>query len=78
MTTLTYDPLSRVLTKTVTGAGLSPETTRNAYDEVRAGFFNLGKLVSATSGVTADWLVSGRRQVEAAVPSRSGSAQAVV
>jgi YD repeat-containing protein len=53
VSTLTYDPLSRVLTKTVTGAGLSPETTSNAYDEVRAGFFNLGKLTTASRTVAA-------------------------
>jgi YD repeat-containing protein len=51
VTSLSYDVLSRVLGKTVTGPGLATETTSNAYDEARAGFFNLGKLTTATRNV---------------------------
>jgi hypothetical protein len=44
----------------VTGAGLSPETTTNAYDEVRAGFFNLGKLTTVSRIAAAGiWHMSG-------------------
>jgi RHS repeat-associated protein len=37
VTSLSYNSLGRVLTKTVTGAGLATETTTNSYDEGRAG-----------------------------------------
>lgn len=41
--------MSRPLSKTVTGAGLSTET--NTYDQARAGFFNVGALTTTTRTV---------------------------
>jgi hypothetical protein len=43
--------MSRPLSKTVTGAGLSTETTTNTYDQARAGFFNVGALTTTTRTV---------------------------
>jgi hypothetical protein len=40
--------MSRPLSKTVTGSGLTTETTTNTYDEARAGFFNVGTLTTTT------------------------------
>ncbi|MBL8906893.1 MAG: VCBS repeat-containing protein, partial [Rhizobiales bacterium] len=48
---MTYDSLGRVLTKTVTGASIPTETTANTYDETRAGYYNVGKLTTATRTV---------------------------
>jgi RHS repeat-associated protein len=48
---LTYDEMSRVLAKTVTGAGIPTETTTNLYDEARAGFYNVGNLTTTDRGV---------------------------
>ncbi|PZF75903.1 hypothetical protein DK847_14700, partial [Aestuariivirga litoralis] len=45
-TELSYDALSRVTTKLVRGTS-GEERTTNAYDEARAGFFNLGQITSA-------------------------------
>jgi YD repeat-containing protein len=55
VTTLAYDPLSRVASKTVTGAGLATETTSNLYDEVASprSPFNRGKLTTATRSVAS-------------------------
>jgi YD repeat-containing protein len=51
VTTLTYDTMSCALSKTVSGAGLSTETTTNTYDQARAGFFNVGALTTTTRTV---------------------------
>ena len=57
VTALTYDELSRVKSKTVSGPGISPETTLNSYDDStgngHAGFFNRGKLTDATRSLGA-------------------------
>ena len=55
-TALTYDVLGRVLTKTVTAAGLAPETTTNTYDLARTGYFNLGRLTRAIKSVATQTL----------------------
>jgi YD repeat-containing protein len=46
-TVLGYDALNRVLTKTAPRPDAQVEVTTNTYDEVRAGFFNVGSLTSA-------------------------------
>ena len=51
VSTLTYDAMSRVLTKTVTGPAIATETTTNAYDQARSGYFNVGSLTTATRAV---------------------------
>ncbi len=56
VTTLVYDPLSRVKTKTVTALGLAPEITTNTYDEQRGDHANLGKLTTAERDVAAQTL----------------------
>jgi RHS repeat-associated protein len=48
--TLGYDLMSRVLSKTVAGPGLTPEVTTNIYDQAMAGDFNAGRLTSAAKG----------------------------
>ena len=53
ITNLTYDALGRVTAKTVSGSGLAVETTLNTYDEPRSGFYNRGKLTSASRTVAA-------------------------
>jgi RHS repeat-associated protein len=56
VTTISYDPLSRVESKTVTGVGLAPEVTVNDHDLPRTGFHNLGKPTTATRTVAAQTL----------------------
>ncbi|MDE2385444.1 MAG: VCBS repeat-containing protein [Alphaproteobacteria bacterium] len=53
VTALSYDALSRVTQKTVSAAGKPTETTTNTYDEARPGYFNVGKLTSASRVVPA-------------------------
>jgi len=68
---LTYDGLSRVLTKTVSGSGISTEVTTNSYDDTTSGagplshatFSNVGRLTSASRsvGTSPSVLVSSRQ-----------------
>jgi YD repeat-containing protein len=46
-TVLTYDALSRVLTRTSTRPDAQVEVTTNTYDQVRATYFNIGHLTSS-------------------------------
>lgn len=51
--TITDDANGRVKTKTVTGLALAPETTTKTYDQSHPGFFNAGKVTTATRAVAA-------------------------
>ena len=56
-TWLAYDVLGRVTGKSVYAAGLTTVYTTNTYDEARAGYYNTGKLTSATRSVAANGAV---------------------
>jgi RHS repeat-associated protein len=52
-TSLTYDQMGRVLTKTVSATGRSPELTSFTYDQARATYANAGQLTYAARQVAA-------------------------
>jgi YD repeat-containing protein len=67
-TRFTYDGLDRVLTKTARYGTPQAETTTNIYDEVRSGFYNIGKLTTSANPngtITYDYDEGGRTKQQA-------------
>jgi YD repeat-containing protein len=61
-TTLTYDQLGRVLTKTSERPGGQLDKVTDSYDEERSGFENVGRLTTATMALGATILITTAEQ----------------
>ena len=58
VTTMGYDPLSRVAQKTANRPGGGNDVIVNTYDEVRSGYANIGQLTSATKAANGSTVAS--------------------